>query len=326
MTRQERREAISGYLLISPWLIGFTVFVLGPMVASAVLSFCRYDPSSVHAAVRWVGPANYTRIFTGDPLFWKSLSVTFRYSIISIPLQLSGGLALALLLNHKVRGIAGYRTAFYLPMVLGGVATSLVWMWLLSPSQGLINIGLAKVFQFLGSDSWMSHAVAWPIQFLFGRAEEGSLLPGWTSSERGALNSLILMSLWGLGGSMIINLAGLQGIPKVYREAAEIDGAGRWRRFWQITIPLLSPTIFFNLVMGVIGSFQVFTQGFIMTGGGPNRATYFYVLYIYRNAFEFFQMGYASALAWVLFLIILTMTLMVVRSSSIWVFYEARKR
>lgn len=326
ISKKRLREAASGYLFILPWVAGFTVFILGPMVASAVLSFCRYDPSEVHGTIQWVGLGNYARMFTEDPLFWKSLSVTFKYSFISIPLQLCGGLALALLLNRHVRGIAFYRTAFYLPMVLGGVAISLLWLWLFSPSQGLINIGLGKVFDFLGQDSVMAHLLAWPLQFVFGKAGPDSLLPGWISSERGALHSLILMSCWTLGGSMIINLAGLQAIPKVYYEAAEIDGASRWGQFWRITVPLLSPTIFFNLVMGVIGSFQVFTQGLIMTGGGPNNSTCFYVLNTYRNAFEFFKMGYASALAWFLFIIILALTLLVVRSSSVWVFYEAQKR
>jgi len=326
VSKKRVREAASGYLFIAPWVAGFTLFTLGPMAASAILSFCRYDPSAVHGTLEWVGLANYARMFTGDPLFWKSLSVTLRYSLISIPLQLSGGLALALLLNRHVRGIALYRTAFYLPMVLGGVAISLLWLWLFSPSQGLINIGLAKIFDFLGQDSACAHLLAWPLQAVFGKADADSLLPGWISSERGALNSLILMSCWTLGGSMIVNLAGLQAIPKTYYEAAEIDGAGRWTRFWRITIPLLSPTIFFNLVMGVIGSFQVFTQGLIMTAGGPNNSTCFYVLNTYRNAFEFFRMGYASALAWFLFVIILSLTLLVVRSSSLWVFYEAQRR
>jgi len=326
MATPRTREAIHGYLFISPWLLGFLVFVAGPMAASLVLSLCRYNPAQVSGHIRYVAFSNYARLFTEDPLFWKTLGVTLRYAVVSIPLQLAGGLALALLLNRPIRAIWAYRAVFYLPMVLGGVATSLIWMWLFSPSQGLINIGLAKVYDLLGSDTWMAHAVAGPLQFLFGRVEEASLLPGWTSSERGALNSLILMSLWTLGGSMIINLAGLQSIPNVFYEAAEIDGAGRWKRFTRITLPLLSPTLFFNLVMGVIGSFQVFTQGFIMTGGGPNHATHFYMLYTYRNAFEYFKMGYASALAWVLFLIILVLTLLVVRSSSFWVHYEAQKR
>lgn len=320
------REAASGYLFITPWIAGFLLFTAGPMAASAVLSFCRYDPSQVDGTLEWVGAANFARMLAEDPLFWQSLTVTFKYSFVSIPLQLCGGLALALLLNRHVRGIAFYRTVFYMPMVLGGVAISLLWLWLFSPSQGLINIGLAKLFDFFGQDSVISHALSWPLQTVFGKAGPDSLLPGWISSERGALNSLILMSCWTLGGSMIINLAGLQAIPQTYYEAAEIDGAGRWTRFWRITIPLLSPTIFFNLVMGVIGSFQVFTQGLIMTAGGPNNSTCFYVLNVYRNAFEYFQMGYASALAWFLFVIILALTLLIIRSSSLWVFYEAQRR
>ncbi|MCP4645939.1 MAG: sugar ABC transporter permease, partial [bacterium] len=225
VSRQRVREAFSGYLFITPWIIGFCVFILGPMAASMSLSFCRYDPSAVRDTLRWVGLTNYRKLFTDDPLFWQSLYVTIKYSLISIPLQLVGGLALALLLNRQTRGITFYRTAFYLPMVLGGVAISLLWLWLFSPSQGLINIGLAKVFDFLGLDSWLSHAVAWPLQLVFGRADADTLLPGWISSERGALSSLILMSCWTLGGSMIINLAGLQAIPNVYYEAAKIDGA-----------------------------------------------------------------------------------------------------
>jgi multiple sugar transport system permease protein len=326
LKRARTREAFFGYCFISPWMFGFAVFTLGPMLASLWLSFCRYNPSEVSAEVRWVGFANYSNMLFADPLFWKSLWITLRYSVISIPVGLVAGLAIAMLLNQKVRGMALYRTCFYLPMVLGGVATSLIWMWLFSPSQGLINAGLAQLFHYMGSDSWVTHAISWPITAVFGQAEDNPLLPGWTTSEAGALNALILMSLWGVGGSMIINLAGLQSIPTIYYEAAAIDGAGPWTRFRRITLPLLSPTIFFNLVMGVIGSFQVFTQGFIMTDGGPNDETYFYVLYTYRNGFEFFKMGYASALAWVLFGIILVMTLMVIRSSSFWVHYEAQKR
>lgn len=324
--RARVREALTGCLFISPWIAGFLVFVLGPMLTSLYLGFTRYNPSSLREGIHWVGLANYSRLFTQDPIFWKSLGVTAYYSFISIPLQLAGGLALALLLNQRVRGIALYRTAFYLPVVLGGVATSLIWLWLFSPSQGLINVGLLNLYDALGRDSLVTRTLARAIQLVFGMAEEGSLLPGWTASEGGALNALILMSLWGLGGSMIVNLAGLQGIPPVYYEAAHIDGAGPLRRFVSITLPLLSPTIFFNLIMGVIGSFQVFAQGLIMTQGGPNNATRFYVLYVYQNAFEFFQMGYASALAWVLFVIILTLTGVVIWTSKGWVFYEAQKR
>ncbi|MBI4559153.1 MAG: sugar ABC transporter permease [Candidatus Hydrogenedentes bacterium] len=295
------------------------------MVASLCLSFARYNPSDVHGGIHWIGVQNYARMFSSDPIFWNALWVTFLYSIISIPLQLAGGLLVALILNQNIRGIALYRTGFYLPVVIGGVATSLIWMWLFSPSQGLINVGLSRIYEWLGRESPLTQGFATVLQFFFGAVEEGSLLPGWTASERGALNSLILMSLWGLGGSMIVNLAGLQSIPNIYYEAAHIDGAGAFSRFWHITLPLLSPTVFFNLIMGIIGSFQVFTQGFVMTGGGPNNATRFYVLYTYQNAFEFFRMGYASALAWVLFVIILIFTLLVMRTSRAWVFYEAQK-
>lgn len=324
--RARVREAATGYLFIAPWIVGFSVFLLGPMLASLYLSFSRYNPSLVHGHIRWVGAENYLSLLTDDPVFWRSLLVTLHYSVVGIPLQLAGGLALALLLNQKIRGIALYRAAFYLPVVLGGVAMSLIWLWLFSPSQGLINTGLAGLFDFLGRDSAATRVLSGFLQALFGSADEGSHLPGWTSSEQGALHSLILMSLWGLGGSMIINLAGLQSIPGVYYEAAHIDGAGPLTRFFRITVPLLSPTILFNLIMGIIGSFQVFTQGYIMTQGGPNDATRFYVLYIYQNAFEFFRMGYASALAWVLFLIILLLTLLVLRITRGWVFYEAQKR
>lgn len=323
--RARRREALTGYLIISPWLVGFAVFVLGPMVASFALGFSRYNPSDVSGGVRWIGLDNFREMWADD-IFWTSLGVTFRYSIISIPLQLAAGLAIALLMNREIRGIALYRTSFYLPMVLGGVATSLIWMWLFSPSQGLINVFLMSVFDFFGPDSYVTQGLSAVLQYIFGRADDTSPLPGWTASDRGALNSLIFMSLWGLGGSMIINLAGLKGIPKIYYEAAEIDGARPLTQFFRITLPLLTPTLFFNLVMGVIGSFQVFTQGYIMTQGGPNNATRFYVLYTYENAFEFFRMGYASALAWVLFLIIFLLTLVVVVTSRGWVFYEAERK
>ena len=323
---QRFREAANGYLFISPWMVGFLAFTLGPMLASFYLSFCRYDPSQVRSGSAWIGLANYVKLFTGDENFWPSLWVTFRYSIVSIPVQLLAGLGVAVLLNQNVRGQRFYRTCFYLPVVLGGVATSLIWMWLFSPSQGLINVGLANLFEALGRDSTLTRGMVRTLQAVFGQAEDNPLLPGWTASEQGALNSLILMSLWGVGGSMIVNLAGLQAIPGVFYEAATIDGAGRVSRFWHITLPLLSPTIFFNLVMGVIGSFQVFTQGFIMTGGGPKNATRFYVLYTYQNGFEYFKMGYASALAWVLFVIVLIFTALIVRSSAAWVFYESQKR
>jgi len=290
------REKIDGYLFITPWILGFLFFTIGPMLASFYFSFTDY---SLLEPSKWVGLKNYRELFTEDPKFGISLSVTFRYSIASVPLGMVLALLVALLLNQKVPGMRFYRTAFYLPSLLGGVALTLIWMWIFSPAYGLLNTFL----KLLGLEG-----------------------PLWFQSERWALPGLIIMSLWGIGGRMIIFLAGLQNIPGHLYEAAEMDGAGVMRQFWHVTIPMLTPTIFFNLVIGIIGSLQTFAQAFIATGGGPNNATLFYALYLYTNAFEFFEMGYASALAWILFAIILVLTLLVIRSSPMWVFYEGTLR
>ena len=291
-----KRDAIDGYLFILPWIRGFLFFTIGTMLASLYFSFTDY---SLLEPSKWIGARNYRELFTTDPKFGISLSVTFRYSIASVPLGMVLSLVVALLLNQKVPGIRFYRTAFYLPSLLGGVALTLIWMWVFSPAYGLLNAFL-KLFGLQG--------------------------PLWFQSERWALPGLIIMSLWGIGGRMIIFLAGLQNIPDHLYEAAEMDGAGSFRRFWHVTIPMLTPTIFFNLVIGIIGSLQTFAQAFIATRGGPNNATLFYALYLYTNAFEYFEMGYASALAWILFAIILTLTLLVIRSSPMWVFYEGTLR
>lgn len=292
-TPRERREAREFYLFISPWLIGFVVFTAGPMLASALLSFAEWD---VITPPRWVGLDNY-RALVRDPLFWKSLGVTATYTLISVPLHLTVSLAVAVLLNQKVRGLGVFRTIFYLPTVLPGVASLMLWMWIFFPD-GLLNA-------FTG---------------LFGMAPKA-----WLADERLALPSLIAMSMWGYGSTMLIFLAGLQEIPKHLYEAAEIDGCGRWSKFVHITLPMLSPVIFFNAVTSMIGTFQVFEAGYIATQGGPNNATLFYLLYLFRNAFEYFQMGYACALAWVLFWIIMALTLLVVKSSAAWVYYEGRR-
>jgi multiple sugar transport system permease protein len=291
-----KKEALDGYLFILPWILGFFIFTIGPMIASFYFSFTDY-PLLENA--KWAGLANYRKLFTHDPLFLKSLGVTFEYAIASVPLGMVLSLLVALLLNQKVPGIRYYRTAFYLPSLLGGVALTLIWMWVFSPSYGLLN-ALLKIFGLKG--------------------------PMWFQSERWALPGLIIMSLWGIGGNMIIFLAGLQNIPTHLYEAAEIDGAGSWMRFRHVTLPMLSPTIFFSLVMGIIGSLQTFAQAFIATAGGPNNATLFYNLYLYMNAFQFYQMGYASALAWILFVIILALTMLVLRSSPMWVYYEGTLR
>lgn len=293
---QARREAITFYLCISPWLIGLMLFVLGPMVASLVFSFTRWDLLS---PPRLVGLRNYERILLRDPLFWQSLKVTIKYTLLYVPLDMIGGLAIALLVNQKVRGISVFRTVFYLPSVLAGVAYVVLWMWIFNPEAGLIN----TILRFFGVQG-----------------------PRWLADPDWALPALLIMSLWGVGRSMVIYLAGLQDIPLHLYEAAEIDGANRWQSFWRITLPLLTPAIFFNLVLSIISTFQTFTSAFVATDGGPLDSTLFYVLYLYRQAFQFFNMGYASALAWVLFALILVFTLMIVRSSDRWVYYEGLRR
>ena len=299
LTRSKRltrtqKEALDCYVFISPAVLGLLFFLLGPIVFSLYISFTDYD---ILSSPVWVGLANYVELFR-DPFFWHSLKITLIYAGVSVPLGLVVSLLLAMLLNQNLKGIYLFRVIYYLPAVISGVAVALLWKWLFNPEFGLLN-------WFLG---W------------FGI--EG---PKWIFSEEWALPSIILMSLWSVGGSMLIYLAGLQGIPSELYEAAEIDGASRIRRFWNVTIPMLSPVIFFNLVMGIIGSIQVFTEGYVLTQGGPNNSTLFAVLYLYRQAFSYFSMGYASAMAWVLFLLILGLTLLVFKSSPMWVFYEEQK-
>lgn len=291
-SRLARREALLFYVLIAPWLVHLLVFTLGPVVTSLYLSFTQYD---IVNPATWIGLANYQRLFTADPLFYQSLRVTAIWVVVGLPLRLIVALFFAVLLNQKVPAIGFFRTVYYLPSVVSGVAVALLWVWVLQPQFGLLNYFL--------------HMVGLPG-------------PLWLASPTWALPGFIVMSLWTVGSTMIIFLAGLQGIPLELYEAAEIDGAGRVRRFFNVTIPLITPVIMFNLVIGIINSFQVFTQAFVMTNGGPNNATLFYVLYLYRVAFQYSQMGYASALAWILFLIILVLTLLVFRSSGRWVYYE----
>jgi multiple sugar transport system permease protein len=291
-----RREAITFYLCISPWLVGFLLFVLGPMVASLIISFTKWD---LLTPAEFVGLRNYQKMFSRDPLFWQALKVTVLYTVAYVPIELVGGLALALIMNQNLRLRGLFRTIYYLPSVLPGVAFVVLWMWILHPNVGLINTLLSYV---------------------------GIQGPRWLADPDWALPALLMMSLWGLGRSMVIYLASLQGIPQQLYEASAIDGAGTWQAFWRITIPMLTPTIFFNLVLSIISTFQTFTSAFVATDGGPLDSTLFYVLYLFRQAFQFFNMGYASALAWVLFMIILVLTLLIVRSSDRWVYYEGGRR
>jgi multiple sugar transport system permease protein len=295
-SKLERREAMVGYLLLLPWIISFVIFLSGPILVSFGLSFFEYD---VINPPKFIGIQNYKTMISDDPLFWQSFKVTAIYTVTSVPLRLVGALAVAILLNQKIRGIPWFRTVFYLPAVVSGVAVALLWSWVFNPNFGVLNYLLDKI---------------------------GIQGPAWLGSERWALPAFIIMSLWSLGGGMLIFLAGLQSIPTQLYEASEIDGANWWSKFWKITIPMLTPTIFFNLVMGIIGTWQVFTAAYVMTQGGPNYATLFYMFYLYKNAFVWFKMGYASALAWLLFLVILICTLAVFKSSPMWVYYEAERR
>jgi len=291
-----RREAVLGYCFIAPWLVGFLIWTFGPMVASFVLSFADY---AIIAPPEFLGLANYRKILTDDPAFWDALRVTLTYALFSVPAGIVASLVIALLMNQDVPGIRLWRTIYYLPAVVSGVAVAMLWIWIFHSEFGAINL----VLRLLGIRG-----------------------PGWLGDPDWALWALILMSFWGVGAGMVIKLAGLQGIPSELYEAAAIDGAGAWRKFWAITLPMLSPVLFYNLITGVIVTFQYFTNAYVMTGGGPGRATLFYNLYLYQNAFQYFKMGYASALAWILFLIILAFTVVIFKSSPYWVYYEGQTR
>ena len=288
----KRHETILGWLMVSPWLIGFICFSALPMLASLIISFTEWDMLS---KPEWVGFENYKTLFFEDPLALHSLNITILFTIVSIPLNIVFGLALAMLLNTSIRGLAIFRTIYYLPAILSGVAVALMWRWIFSTEFGLLNALLSMI------------------------GIEG---PAWLTDRIWVLPSFVIMRLWSVGGGMIIYLAGLQSIPTNLYEAANIDGANWWHRTRFITLPMLSPTIFFQLIVGFIFSMQIFTEAFIMTNGGPADASLFYLLYLYRQAFQYFDMGYASALAWVLFIVILVLTIILFKTGKSWVYYE----
>ena len=294
------RENIEGYLFISPWILGMVLFALGPILASFGLAFTRWN---LFTEPEYVGWANFQKL-AHDPLFYKSVFNTIYYTVFAVPLGLVLALGLAMLVNHRLRGVNFFRTAFFLPNIVAGIAMLLLWKWLFDPNFGLINLfldwtGLMAVLEWIG----------------LGR-------PQWISSRTGAMPGMIFMSIWGLGGSMMIFLAGLQNIPRELIEAAELDGAGPWKRFRYVTLPLLTPTIFFLMMVGVIASLQIFNQAYVMTQGGPAHATLFYVLYLFQTAFERFQMGYACAMALVLFIITLIVSLIQLAMGKKWVHYQ----
>jgi multiple sugar transport system permease protein len=289
----QAKEALVFYLFIAPWALGFLVFTLGPIVASLVLSFMRYD---MILTPKFVGLAHFRELFE-DPLFYKSLSNTVYIVVLAVPLGLISAFAIAMLLNQKIRGLPLYRTLYYIPSIVPSVASAALWLYLLQPQWGLVN-GFLRSLGLSG--------------------------PGWLASEAWSKPAIILMMVWGSGGSMIIYLAALQDIPQSLYEACEIDGGNWWSKLWHVTLPLMTPTIFFTLVMSIIGTFQVFSAIFVLTDGmgGPVNSTLVYLIYLYRNAFAFFRMGYASAMAWILFVIILILTWIQFRTASFWVYYE----
>ncbi len=289
------RESIAGYLFLTPWLIGLLCFVVGPMIASAYFSFTNYD---VVNTPKFVGFKNFTEIFSKDRLFWPSLMLTFRYAIIVVPLSLLGSLLAAMLLNQALKGTVIFRTFFFMPHLTPIAASAVLWAWLFNPDVGPINY-------FIRNNLGIENA------------------PGRSRDPHWAMTGLIIMAMWGAigGNTMLIFLAGLQGIPQELYEAASIDGANAWAKFRNVTVPLLTPTIFFNLVLGIIGALRVFTAAFVATQGGPVYATHFYALYIYEKAFRYFEMGYASALAWIFFFIMFVFTFIQFRASRSWVYY-----
>lgn len=332
-----RSEAWAGWLFASPWLVGFLIFTAGPLIASIIFSFCHYDV--LHPA-RYVGLKNY-RDLVADPLVWKTIYNVGFLSILGIPLGMAAGLAIAMLLNAKVRGMSWYRTGFYLPSIVPAVANAILWIWILQPDFGLVNAGYrttigAHVAPFVqetvaAAETWMAHQAealpAW-LAWLRGPLQNPWWLhwlveaPKWLASESWSKPALILMGLWGAGAGMIIWLAGLQGIPQHLYEAAQLDGASAWQQFRHVTLPMLTPYIFFNLIIGTIGSLQRFVDVYIMTNGGPVDSTQVPVLYLFRNAFQYFKMGYASSMAWFLFVIILALTLIQLKVAPRWVHYE----
>lgn len=291
--RIQRRQNRYGYAFIAPWLIGLFAFTLIPMIFSLFLSFSKWDIVTGLGTIQWIGMENYAKIFS-DNKFYKALEVTFRYCLISIPSYQVISLLVAMLLNMRIKFMHGFRLIFFLPSIIPTIASSMIWMQMLG-KDGVLNQSL-KVFGIEG--------------------------PSWLNTPQTALYGLIIMGVWGIGNTIIIYLSGLQGVGEELYEASAIDGANSFQRFFKITVPMISPTIFFNVVMAVIGSFQYFTQAFVMTEGGPLNSTLFYNLYLYTKAYKELKMGYASALAWIMFIIIMFFTLLVIRSSSFWVYYQ----
>jgi multiple sugar transport system permease protein len=291
------RRTINGLLFVAPWLAGLCVFTLYPILASFYYSFTNYD---IISAPKFIGLNNYQTLLTSDPLFWKAVGNTLFYAVLAIPLNMFVAICIALLLNAKVRGLAFFRTVFFLPSIVPDIASAMLWSWMLNPQFGLVNAMLKLLH--LPTVGWLTD-------------------PSWSKP------SLLLIGLWGFGGSMVILLAALQDVPQHLYESAEIDGANGWHKTWNVTLPMVTPTIFFNLVLGIIGAFQNFTTAFVLSNGtgGPAGSTLMYSMMLYQNAFKYFKMGYASAMAWLLFAFVLALTLLLFKTSGRWVYYEGEK-
>ena len=287
----KQRRTVMGYIFIMPFILGFLLWWLAPAVVAGNLTMQRWNLIS---PPRFVGAYNFNRMLS-DAILAQSLKVTFLFSAISVPVGLVFAFFLANLINAKVRGIAIFRTIYFLPSIVPAVANAILWAWLFNTEFGLINF----IIRALGGPKI-----------------------GWLQDPNWVIVAFVILTVWGVGGSMIIFLAGLQGIPQIYYEAAEIDGAGRWQRLWHVTLPMMSPIIFFNLIIGFINSFQVFVSALLITNGGPQNATLFLVLYIYRTAFQSQKMGYAAVLSWLLFIILMVLSYIVFRFIGSRVYYE----
>ncbi len=296
LTKLERREALDFYLFVSPWLIGFFVFLVYPLISSLYYSFTRYE---IGGTPSWIGIENYVRMFT-DPRYLNSIWVTAKFALISVPGVTLLALSLALILSQKIGGINFFRSVYFMPSVMPMVAISLTWFYVLRPDTGPLA-GLLALFGIEG--------------------------PRWLGEAAWALPALMMINIWiSFGGQMVIFLAGIKGIPRELYEVAEIDGAGSWAKLWNVTLPMLTPTIFLNLILGIIAAMQVFDIPYVMTRGGPNDATRTYMVHLYNRGWVEIQMGSASAMGWILFIMILAITLFVIRSSQAWVFYEGERK
>jgi multiple sugar transport system permease protein len=292
LSNQDRKNLRLGLAFISPWIIGFLIFTLYPILSSLYYSFTDYG---LFGSPVWVGLQNYIDLFTKDDKFFLSLYNTVFFFLLAMPASVIVGILLAILLNSKLRGMTFFRSLFFLPTIVPAVASAAVWMWILNPQWGLLNTSLRMI---------------------------GVHGPPWLSDPQWAKPSLVFVALWTIGSEVIIYLAALQEIPRDYYEAALVDGANSFQQTRFITLPMITPVIFFHLVNGTIWAFQYFTEAYVMTGGGPANATLFYALNLYRNAFTSLKMGYASAQAWILFIVVMVATLIIVRSSKGWVYYE----